>query len=261
MSLRCYLDDIAKGLDTPDVNGRTPLLWAAWRGDLDTMALLLQAKANIDKQDHQGYTPLARAAKAGHVQCVKKLLEYGASLTKPTGWGAQPIHLASDNKRNGLFVVQELVASGADPSAPSDLGSPLHNAANRGSLGTVKYLVSKGVDIDLVDQDGDSPAMVALMCSNQSIFCYLVEAGAILNNTRKNGENILHIASWCGSSTIWEVITQAAKDGRLAGLDLKAKHEGHDVWHCLDKCRSLWYIGEAHDEKVVNHIKKFLQSL
>jgi ankyrin repeat protein len=52
MSLRCYLDDVAKGLDTPDVNGRTPLLWAAWRGDLDTVALLLQAKADIDKQDH-----------------------------------------------------------------------------------------------------------------------------------------------------------------------------------------------------------------
>jgi ankyrin repeat protein len=170
---------------------------------------------------------------------VRLLLQSGVSPTKPTSSSAQPIHLASDNKRNGLFVVQELVASGADPS---DLGSPLHNAANRGSIETVKYLVSKGVDVEIVDQDGDSLAMVALMCSNQSIFCYLFEAGAVLNNTRKNGENILHIASWCESSTTWEVIAHAAKKGRLAGLDLKAKHEGHDVWHCLDKCRSLWLL-------------------
>jgi ankyrin repeat protein len=162
---------------------------------LDTVSLLLQARTEIDKQDHQGYTPLARAAKAGHKQCVRLLLHSDASLTTPTSWDAQPIHLASDNRHNGHEVVQELVAAGADPSASMDLGSPLHNAAKRGSLETVEYLVSLGVDINLVDQDGDSPAMVALMCSNQPTFCYLAEAGAVLNKERRYGENILHLAA------------------------------------------------------------------
>ncbi|KAH7381185.1 ankyrin repeat-containing domain protein [Phaeosphaeria sp. MPI-PUGE-AT-0046c] len=261
MNLRSYLDDIGKGLNAVDVNGRTPLLWASWRGDVEAVNLLLQAKADIDKQDRQGYTPLARACKAGHLRCVKLLLQFGSSLTAPTGWGAQPIHLASDNKEHGLAVVQELVRSGANPSAPSELGSPLHNAANRGSLETVKYLISLGVDIDLVDQDGDSPAMVALMCSNQSIFCHLVEMGVRLNNVRKTGENIIHIACWCASESAWKVLEHAAKGGRLAGLDMNATHDGHDLWHCLDTCRGLWYLGDVHEEKVMGQIRNFIKSL
>lgn len=261
MDLRSYLDDIGKDLNAVDVNGRTPLLWASWRGDVEAVNLLLQAKVDIDKQDRQGYTPLARASKAGHLQCVKLLLQFGASLTTPTGWGAQPIHLASDNKENGHIVVQELVRAGANPSAPSELGSPLHNAANRGSLETVKYLISLGVEIDLVDQDGDSPAMVALMCSNQSIFCHLVEIGVKLNNSRKTGENVLHIACWCASEMSWKAIAHAAKEGRLAGLNLNAKHDGHDLWHCLNECRGLWYLGDAHEEKVMMQIWNFLKSL
>jgi ankyrin repeat protein len=42
--------------------------------------------------------------------------------------------------------------------------TPLHLAANRGSLDTVKCLLRGGADIDAQDSDSDTPAMVALLC-------------------------------------------------------------------------------------------------
>lgn len=241
-------------VDAPDVNGRTPLAWAAWRGDMESVELLLASRADPDRADHEGFTAMTRAIKAGHLDCVRRLLAAGASLTKSDKNAYQPIHHASCNKANGHLMVDELLAHGADPNAPSSRAGPLHLAANRGSLNTIGRLLSAGADINEQDSDGDSPAMVALLCWNQPAFIHLMQAGASLKFTRKKGENILHLVTWAGSTNIWKMLTERAHTEQTNGVDVDAMHNGHDLDHCFQTCRELWYVGER-EERAMEKMK------
>ncbi|KAH8727307.1 ankyrin repeat-containing domain protein, partial [Phaeosphaeriaceae sp. PMI808] len=150
-------------INSADANGRTPLLWAAWRGDDQIVELLMKYGANINTSDHEGFTPLAKAAQAGHLHVVRILLMANASIHSRTLWGYEPIHLASNNKINGHKIVAELLAWDANPNAFSHgSGTPLHNAANRGSIETIKTLLAHAADINALGENGDTPTMVAL---------------------------------------------------------------------------------------------------
>ncbi|KAF2645322.1 ankyrin, partial [Massarina eburnea CBS 473.64] len=129
-------------VNTTDANGRTPLYWAAWRGDVSNVKELISHGANVNIEDYEGFAPLARAAQAGHLSTVRVLLRANALIdTTTSSWGYQPIHLACENEPNGHKIVKELLDKGANLNAYSrGSGTPLHNAANRGSLETITLL-------------------------------------------------------------------------------------------------------------------------
>jgi hypothetical protein len=52
--------------DNLDMNGRTPLYWAASHGHKDVAELLLANKAEVNAKNKLGYTPLHGAASQGH---------------------------------------------------------------------------------------------------------------------------------------------------------------------------------------------------
>jgi ankyrin repeat protein len=54
-----------------DRDGYTALIWAAKRGFVDCMKILLDAKADVDKADRRGMTPLHWAVFHERVDCVK----------------------------------------------------------------------------------------------------------------------------------------------------------------------------------------------
>ena len=68
---------IAKGADV-NKTGWTPLHYAATRGRLDVMRLLLENYAYIDAASPNGSTPLMMAAQYGTDEAVKLLLDEGA---------------------------------------------------------------------------------------------------------------------------------------------------------------------------------------
>ncbi|KAL1604884.1 hypothetical protein SLS60_004424 [Paraconiothyrium brasiliense] len=241
--LKQYLSPRSE-IDVQDVNGRTPLIWTAWRGDIANVNLLLSSHADPDRVDNEGYTAIARAAKAGHLDCIRALLKAGASVQAANGDDYQPLHHASGNKANGLPIVDELLAHGADVRAVCFRGTPLHLAANRGSSATIKRLLHAGADIDAQDSDGDTPAMIALLCWNEPAFVTLMHAGAKLNIVRKSGQNILHLVTWAGSSLLWNDISERAQTDQLAGVDAGALHKGHGLQHCFENCRKLWFVGK-----------------
>ena len=71
---------IAKGADV-NKTGWTPLHYAATRGHLDVMRLLLDNYAYIDAASPNGTTPLMMAAQYGSTAAVRLLLDEGADAT------------------------------------------------------------------------------------------------------------------------------------------------------------------------------------
>eukprot|EP00919_Chromeraceae_sp_WS-2016_P076683 GHVR01181291.1.p1 GENE.GHVR01181291.1~~GHVR01181291.1.p1 ORF type:complete len:116 (+),score=10.79 GHVR01181291.1:256-603(+) len=67
-----------------DADGKTPLVRASMRGDLDMVKLLIEKGANIDDISYftheDGATALIFASTHGHVEIVKLLIEEGADV-------------------------------------------------------------------------------------------------------------------------------------------------------------------------------------
>jgi len=256
------MQHIDKGdLNATDVNGRTPLNWAAWRGDDDTVDVLLRLGAKVDTADNEGHTPLCKAVIAGHEAVIDLLLQAKASLCHRTVFDQQPPHLAAASLVSGHRLVQQLVDAGADFNVASSLGTPLNCAASHGSLETVQLLSSKTFDLNSTDAYGHTPVMLALLCWKLDAFFHLVRLGARLDLVRKSGENIIHFALWCGSIRVFIAIRDAAVARKLLQIDVKALHDGHDIWHCFDHCRDALYNGvrcieeRAHVQGMIDAIE------
>ena len=64
---------------SPDVDGRTPLHWAAYKGFAHSMRLLIVLDAQISTGDREGCTPLHWAAIRGNSEACTVLLQVCAA--------------------------------------------------------------------------------------------------------------------------------------------------------------------------------------
>lgn len=95
-----------------DVNkpGWTPLHYAASRGQLAVMRLLLEESAYIDAASPNGTTPLMMAARYGSPEAVKLLLEEGADPMLKNNLGMTAIDFANGvNRTDSAEIIAAFV--------------------------------------------------------------------------------------------------------------------------------------------------------
>ena len=124
-----------------------------------------------------GTTPLLRAAKAADLPAMRLLLERGADPTLPvTRSGINPLMAAagvgtSDADTTGRYktqpqtvdAIQLLLDRKLDINARGTDGrTALHGAALQGYDDVIKFLVSKGADLDAKDCKGFTPLDMAM---------------------------------------------------------------------------------------------------
>jgi FOG: Ankyrin repeat len=112
-----------------------------------------------------GWTPLLLACRANQVESVASLLKAGADVNRANDAGVTALFVAAGE--GNLEMARLLVSAGADVKARDDYGhSTLHAATvvSRGSerarilakIEIAKMLINKGVGIDTVDESGNS---------------------------------------------------------------------------------------------------------
>ncbi|CAL8264944.1 ankyrin repeat and SAM domain-containing protein 4B [Gadus morhua] len=69
-----------KDLNTPDEDGMTPTLWAAFHGHGDALQLICSRGGDPDRCDIWGNTPLHHAANNGHMHILSFLVNFNANL-------------------------------------------------------------------------------------------------------------------------------------------------------------------------------------
>ncbi len=118
---------------------------------------------DLNDKDFNGFAPVHWASRNGKVDTLDVLVEAKADIETPANNGLRPLHLACNTIRE--LLVKRLIALKADVNAPDDLGNtPLHWAARRGVNLTVLPLLEAKADLEGRNAAGMTP-LVSLVLS------------------------------------------------------------------------------------------------
>lgn len=102
---------IAKGADV-NKTGWTPLHYAATKGHLSIMKLLLEKSAYIDSQSPNQTTPLMMAAFYGTAQAVQLLIDEGADIDAKNEQGLSALDFANrGNRADAAHILRQAIES------------------------------------------------------------------------------------------------------------------------------------------------------
>ncbi len=150
-----------------DQNGWTALHFAAARGFLDKMELLLAASAPTDVADHDGYTPIIAAI--GHRQkaAVLRLIRAGANVSTRTREGHTGLHYAA--LLDQPDIIGALIEAGASVESRAENNqTPLLAAAAGGSLKAVRALLNRGAN-PMAERKRGGALAAAAMSGNRRV--------------------------------------------------------------------------------------------
>ncbi|XP_036898028.1 BRCA1-associated RING domain protein 1, partial [Sturnira hondurensis] len=102
-----YLLQNGSDPNVKDHAGWTPLHEACSHGHLEVVELLLQHKALVNTPGYQNDSPLHDAVKNGHVDVVKLLLSYGASRNAVNIFGLRPVDCTESEIVKSLLLLPE----------------------------------------------------------------------------------------------------------------------------------------------------------
>lgn len=166
------------------------LYLAVQRGDLDQLERHIYWGTDIDAVLANGQYPLHVATEKGRIIEVKTLLKHGASIDRLTRDGDSAIDLAILSGR--IEIAEILLAHGAE-LAPSKL---MLKAATAGftDRDSIRFLLERGADLTQRDANGDTALLIAIRQENHRLATHLVNAGADVNVTARDGTTALELA-------------------------------------------------------------------
>lgn len=130
LSLVRFLHQHGAGVDEPDLDGRTPLSFAASAGRLDLVEYLAAEGARLDLPDKRGRTPLFHAVLGDEEAVAKWLLEHGAAVDVRDHFQDTPLLVACAKGYGKLALL--LREHGADPGVRDQEGRSLSERSATG---------------------------------------------------------------------------------------------------------------------------------
>jgi len=139
------------------------------------------------------------AVKGGNITFLKQLIEKGYPYKEANTNGGNAFMMASQGRRghtNSIDVYSFLESVGLEPNVIGKNGrNPLHNLAYRGKDKEVfKYFLDNGVDVNLQDEEGNTPFMNAARNNGIEIIKLLQPYVNAINIKNKDGRSALTFA-------------------------------------------------------------------
>lgn len=142
--------------------------------------------------DNNGNGLFNYAAKSGNIKLMEYLLKQGLPYKKLNKKGENAMIFASRgirNKANTLASFQYLERLGISPNVVTKKGiNPLHAISYQGKdLNIYNYFLSKGVDVNQTDENGNTPFLNAANMNDLSIIKLLSKQVKDINLKNNNG--------------------------------------------------------------------------
>ncbi|KAF6839673.1 hypothetical protein CMUS01_04180 [Colletotrichum musicola] len=195
--------------EEPDVNGLTPLHYAATFDHDDFIKEMVQLYPGLDVKcrNNNGFTPLHSAALNGASSAVKALVEIDPStMILKEKQSRIPLHLAY---WYGHLHCATVLSNPETINAQDDFGAtPLRIACRSGYKALVQYLLEQGADINQLDNNGITTMATALENEHLAIATLLLDRGADSRISTRNGTNIFHLTAQYGDKRMLEKVVK-----------------------------------------------------
>lgn len=225
------------------VSSASTLHGAAADNDLHEISRLLVA-GDINARDAQGRTPLMVAAKKGNVDAVKLLAERGADLDARDNDGLSALHHLFPPEKIAQkltvepSIVRLLIDAGGDASAivgarKENIGVVADDVIAHGMTAMLARMLDAGLDVNssttlstnIMGLQPDAPLLVAAAdAGNKDMVALLIARGARINDSRGGGRTALRAAIAHGDIEMVNMILDAGADtGAATLIDISGK--------------------------------------
>ena len=194
-----------------EIQNRTPFYWASCTGNIPMIKYLLTKNIDINATSSMGRTPLSKACWNGREDTVKLLCSQpNIKVNIPDKNGRFPLHNAVWGEYGGR---QGKKMNGGESS-----DSPL----------CVLELIKAGAEINVKDNEGDTPFMIAASTNGLESLKILIKYQNInVNDVNNKGETAITQATQYGNWESVGVLLQFDKDN-ITNIDLNIKdNEGY----------------------------------
>lgn len=170
-------------------------------GDTQAALAYIQSGESLDVQDAFGHTGVFLAVDYGNQRVLNALIQQGTSVNKADKQGWTPLMKAVD--KHNTEMVKQLLAANANPNTPSPEGwTALHLTMNHPRSSEQNYveiaelLIQQGAFLNQTRKDGVSPLYLAVLNNRVGVFNTLLAAKASPNIARADGRTPLMQASY-----------------------------------------------------------------
>jgi ankyrin repeat protein len=263
---------ISKGSDVNmlDANGHTALTFAAFQGNLTIPLIEVFAKHGVDikqsfknkeganlimlevpydkdlimtnylvskgvslnAKDGNGYTAFDHAAKIGNVEIMKALNKKGVSTSGNALLIASQGTYRSANKIEVFkYLIEELKMN---PLATNKAGqNVLHGVSRKQNQDDIiSYFLEKGVDVNQVDKDGNTPFINAAGGKSLAVVEMMLPKVKNINALNSKGESALLSAVKSSTADVVALLLKSGADVKV--MDKEGKNL---VYHLVDSYR------------------------
>lgn len=146
-----------------DIGAFTRLLRNAVKCSLETVELAVQHGGDLNSRDEGGHSTLYNSLSAGQGAIAKFVLEHGFELDEDSEETWEMLRLAIENF-SAIDLLELLRRHGAnlDQKSRNGTGTPLHIAAQSGTLEQVRYLLQNGCAVDARNRRNATPLYFAV---------------------------------------------------------------------------------------------------
>lgn len=175
VSIIKYLIEKGANINAPNSKRETPLHFAAHKNNMEIVNILLEHKVNVNVYDMEERSPLTITVLNCNEDIAKVLIKSGTRLNHEDTYGYTVLHRTVWN--NLYNTTRMLLESGAKIVHSHYL---MHVATRNDNFDLIKLLHKFGSILNIRDDQGNTPLMLACKNQNYTIANYMLQNGNAL---------------------------------------------------------------------------------